>query len=78
MKIYVGITDWDWYDYLRDGGYTEVNFWKPSGAPFKAISQGDLFLFKLKAAHGGLIAGGGPLRGVPPHVHRLGLARLRA
>ena len=59
MKIYVGITDWAWYDYLRDGRFDEVNFWKPSGKPFKAIGEGDLFLFKLKAAHGGKIAGGG-------------------
>lgn len=59
MKIYVGITDWDWYNYLRDGSFTEVNFWKPGGGSLKAISKGDLFLFKLKAAHGGRIAGGG-------------------
>ena len=59
MKIYVGITDWNWYDYLRDNSFTEVNFWKPSGKPFKALEEGDLFLFKLKAAHGGKIAGGG-------------------
>ena len=59
MKIYVGITDWNWYHYLSDNAFTEVNFWKPSGQPFKALSEGDLFLFKLKAAQGGKIAGGG-------------------
>lgn len=59
MKLYVGITDWSWYDYLRDHHYDEVNFWKPSGGAFKAINEGDLFLFKMKAAHGEKIAGGG-------------------
>ena len=59
MNVYVGITEWPWYDYLRDHGSTEVNFWKPGGGSFKAISEGDLFLFKMKAAHGGKIAGGG-------------------
>lgn len=59
MKIYVGITDWNWYHYLSDNAFTEVNFWKPSGKPFRALSEGDIFLFKLKAAQGGKIAGGG-------------------
>lgn len=59
MKIWVGITDWDWYNFVRDNGLTEVNFWKPSGKSFKAINEGDLFLFKLKAARGGKIVGGG-------------------
>lgn len=59
MKIYVGVTDGSWYDYLRDHQYDEVNFWKPSGKTFKAIQEGDLFLFKLKADRGGRIAGGG-------------------
>lgn len=59
MDIYVGNTDWNWYQYLRDRKMTEVNFWKPSGQTFKAIREGDLFLFKLKSAQGGKIAGGG-------------------
>ena len=59
MKIFVGITDGGWCDFLRDGSYTEVNFWKPSGKPFKAISKGELFLFKLKASRGHMIVGGG-------------------
>lgn len=59
LKIYVGVTDWAWYDFLRDGNYEEVNFWKPSGRSFRAIDEGDLFLFKMKSTHGGKIAGGG-------------------
>ena len=59
MKIFVGNTDWDWYEFLRDGRYSEVNFWRPGGGLLKSIAPGDLFLFKLKAAHGNKIAGGG-------------------
>ena len=59
MNVYVGNTDWGWYQYLRDHHMSEVNFWKPSGISFKAVHEGDLFLFKLKAAQGGRIAGGG-------------------
>lgn len=59
MDVYVGVTDWQWFDYLRDHNMAEVNFWKPGGGAFKTISEGDLFLFKMKAAHGGRIAGGG-------------------
>ena len=62
MNVYVGLTDWDWYDYLRDHNMAEVNFWKPSGRSFNALKEGDLFLFKLKAsAPRGqrLVAGGG-------------------
>ncbi|WP_248921410.1 HNH endonuclease [Olsenella intestinalis] len=59
MNAYVGLTDWDWFNHLRRHNMSEVNFWKPSGQPFKALSEGDMFLFKLKAAHGGRIAGGG-------------------
>ena len=59
MKIYIGKTDGNWYDYLRDHSCSEVNFWKPGGGSFKAIEKGDLFLFKHKADRGGKIAGGG-------------------
>lgn len=59
MKIFVGNTDWDWYEFLRDGNYSEVNFWRPNGGLLKAIGPGDLFLFKLKANKGKRIAGGG-------------------
>lgn len=59
VALYVGVTDWNWYQFLRNHRMTEVNFWKPSGQSFKALHEGDLFLFKLKTAHGGKIAGGG-------------------
>ncbi len=77
MKIYVGVTDYKWFRFLRElslqpppstssqtfPGLDEVNFWQPSpAAQFRAISQGDLFLFKLhrqQASGEDLIAGGG-------------------
>ncbi len=65
MKFYAGVTDQDWFDYLRSQpGLDEVNFWQPShNAEFKAISSGDIFLFKLhksgRTGNRDLIAGGG-------------------
>src|SRR5271170_3889070 len=60
MRVYVGITDYDWYTRLSAGPTPEeVNFWSPGGAPFKILSPGELFLFKLKAQFGHVIVGGG-------------------
>ena len=60
MKFFVGITDMDWFRYLKATGATEVNFWQPGGgSDFKALPPGGLFLFKLHKRDGGKIAGGG-------------------
>ncbi len=60
MKLYVGITDLNWFLRLRTAGATEVNFWHPSGNHvFKALEPGGLFLFKLHKGDSGKIAGGG-------------------
>ena len=60
MRLYVGVTDFDWYSRLSARpDIDEVNFWSPGGAPFKILQPGELFLFKLKAAHGHAIVGGG-------------------
>jgi putative restriction endonuclease len=65
MKLYAGVTDHDWFDYLRSlPSIDEVNFWQPSpNAQFQALSKGDIFLFKLHRSHRtrnqDLIAGGG-------------------
>src|ERR1700722_9083892 len=60
MRLYVGVTDFDWYSQLSARPeIDEVNFWSPGGAPFKVLNPGELFLFKLKAAHGHRIVGGG-------------------
>jgi len=48
-KLFIGLTDFDGYDFLRIKGYEELNFWRPGGTAFKALRPGELFLFKLKS-----------------------------
>lgn len=49
-RFYVGVTDLSWFDYLSSlGNLDEVNFWAPSTKSFKAINEGELFLFRLKS-----------------------------
>jgi putative restriction endonuclease len=61
VRYWIGITDWDWFQFLRAGQpLDEVNFWQPNaGRPPAALDRGAAFLFKLHAADGGLIVGGG-------------------
>ena len=60
MNFYVGITDMDWFRWLKAAGATEANFWRPGGTSnFGALEPGGLFLFKAKAGFGGKIIGGG-------------------
>ena len=48
MKLYVGITDYDWFRYLKAQQPDEVNFWQPGGSRnFKTLQPGEPFLFKL-------------------------------
>ena len=60
MQAYVGITDRDWFELLRNlPQLDEVNFWQPSGnREFKAISPGELFLFKLHSPNDYVVGGG--------------------
>lgn len=60
MRLFVGITDSDWHRlHASKPQVEEVNFWRPSSdTSFKALSYGDLFLFKLHAPRN-FIAGGG-------------------
>ena len=60
MRLYVGITDGDWYESLAARpGLEEVNFWQPSGGPhFKALEPGGLFLLKLHAPRRAIVGGG--------------------
>ncbi|OPX89010.1 MAG: hypothetical protein A4E52_01126 [Pelotomaculum sp. PtaB.Bin013] len=59
MKLFVGVTDIKWYNYLANNKPDEVNFWQPGGKQvFKAIKTNDLFLFKLHSPLN-YIAGGG-------------------
>ena len=59
LKLYIGVTDRDWYELLRWlPELEEVNFWAPGGTPFKALSAGELFLFKLHAPDHFIVGGG--------------------
>jgi putative restriction endonuclease len=47
MKLFVAVTDTEWFNQLSALKPDEVNFWKPSGASFRALSRGEPLLFKL-------------------------------
>lgn len=57
-KFYLGVTNFDWFQFHRTHHSLEVNFWKPSKATFKVLQPGELFLFKIKAPYN-KVAGGG-------------------
>jgi HNH endonuclease len=60
MRLYVGVTDNDWYDFLSQlPNVDEVNFWQPGGSQlFKRLNPGELFLFKLHSPHNFIVGGG--------------------
>jgi len=60
MRLFVGVTDGDWYELLaRQSHLEEVNFWQPGGnRPFKSLSPGELFLFKLHSPNDFIVGGG--------------------
>jgi putative restriction endonuclease len=60
MRIFVAITDQDWFDlHTSRAQVEEVNFWRPSPtANSKALQPGELMLFKLHSPLN-FIAGGG-------------------
>jgi hypothetical protein len=63
MRLYVAVTDNEWFSFLNSKAEAEelqeVNFWRPSpDATFKALAVGELLLFKLHAPDN-YIAGGG-------------------
>src|SRR4051812_38988 len=59
-KAFVGVTDFEWYEFLaHHPEIVEVNFWQPKGdRPFRALSRGDLFLFKLHSPNNFVVGGG--------------------
>lgn len=60
MRFWVGLTDWDWFDFLSSRApLDEVNFWQPSPRRPVHLDVGAPFLFKLHAPQGGWIVGGG-------------------
>lgn len=60
IKLFVGITDEDWYEHLRSRSDLQgVNFWQPSGRThFRALRTGELFLFKLHSPNNFVVGGG--------------------
>ena len=57
--MYVGVTDYDWFTTLKQANCEEVNFWKPGGQTnFRALGEGDLFLFKLHSPQDYIVGGG--------------------
>lgn len=59
MRVFVGVTDNDWFAFLAARPDTaDLNFWRPSGQPFKALAEGEPFLFKLHAPLHFIVGGG--------------------
>lgn len=49
MDYYIGNTDYDWFNFLKNHNNPQqpedINFWKPGGKRnFRAIKQGEPFL----------------------------------
>lgn len=58
MKLYIGVTDTDWFRYLREHKAEEMNFWRPSATSrFKALEPNELFLFKSKYPEHKIVGG---------------------
>lgn len=59
MKMFVAVTDSNWFNYLSRVEPDELNFWQPGGKQaFKAVDTSGLVLFKLHSPQN-YIAGGG-------------------
>jgi putative restriction endonuclease len=59
MKLFVGVTNNEWFRFLAERKPDEVNFWRPrSQMDFKALQTGDIFLFKLHSPLDFIVGGG--------------------
>lgn len=59
MKLWVAITDKNWFEFLRSRSPDEVNFWQPSAGRRAAVLEpGTPFLFKLHAPDNFIVGGG--------------------
>ncbi|MGH6673877.1 MAG: HNH endonuclease [Xanthobacteraceae bacterium] len=59
VNLVIAVTDSDWFELLRQQpNLSEVNFWAPSAANFRALQPGELFLFKLHAPRNAIVGGG--------------------
>jgi len=60
LRLFVGVTDNDWFRFLRARPeLDEVNFWQPGGnRAFRILSIGKPFLFKLHSPENFVVGGG--------------------
>src|ERR1700730_11210889 len=59
VKVVVALTDPEWFEHLRGKpDLSEVNFWAPSGRSFRALTSGEVFLFRLHAPYRVIVGGG--------------------
>lgn len=59
MRVFVAITDSDWFEFLSQLRPDEVNFWQPSGSgSFQALFPGEPLLFKLHSPNDFIVGGG--------------------
>lgn len=57
-KVFIGVTDDQWYQYLAGLRPPEVNFWRPSPrSAFQVLRRGELFLFKLHSPQNYIVGG---------------------
>jgi putative restriction endonuclease len=55
----VGVTDEKWYRFLAARpNLSEVNFWRPSGGGFRALTPGEPFFFKAHSPLNRVVGGG--------------------
>ncbi len=59
MKLFVGVTNNEWFEFLARRKPDEVNFWRPKSQDnFNVIKPGDIFLFKLHSPLNFIVGGG--------------------
>src|SRR5262245_19762839 len=59
MKVFIGVTDGEWFADLSALQPEEVNFWRPGGTgSFQVLQPGEPFLFKLHSPHNFIVGGG--------------------
>lgn len=59
MRIWVGVTDKDWFQSLSVRRPDELNFWQPSASrEFRRLQPGEPFLFKLHSPYNFIVGGG--------------------
>jgi len=60
VKLYVAVTDNDWFRFLRNRPeLDEVNFWQPGGGQtFRVLLPGEPLLFKLHSPENFVVGGG--------------------